>query len=273
VSTSSHWNEHARRWRHIGGPLRPCAADLEQVQRSLARHFGPHLVGARALLLGVTPELARLALPGDLTLAAFDQSLPMIEAVWPGDTERRSARVGDWFELNLPEGSVGIALGDGCFSLLDYPTGYRRLAVSLGRVLRSGGLFSIRVFCRPPQPEPLAALLETLLAREIGNFHAFKWRLAMSLQGDDIAQGVRVDRVWRTFVARLGTAAELAERLDWPVEEVQTIDNYRDSASVYTYSTVPELVQQLEPELELVEEWRGSYELAERCPQLLFRRR
>jgi SAM-dependent methyltransferase len=207
-----------------------------------------------------------------MELLAVDQSQAMIDAVWPGDTERRRARVGDWFALSLADGSVAIALGDGCFSLLDFPRGYLRFAASVARVLAPGGLFSIRLFCRPPAPESPDAVFAALEARRIGNFHAFKWRLAMALQGDDITRGVPVESVWSAFQARLGDASPAAGRLGWAVEEVQTIDNYRGSASVYTFPTVAEVRRALDC-FELVEEWRGEYELGERCPTLLFRRR
>ncbi len=208
-----------------------------------------------------------------MELLAFDQSQAMIDAVWPGDDELRRARVGDWFALDLADGSVGIALGDGCFSLLDYPHGYQRFAASLARVLARGGLFSIRLFCRPQRPEPLEDVFAALEARQIGSFHAFKWRLAMALHGDEIRRGIAVDAVWREFQARVGDGAELACRMGWPVAEVQTIDNYRGSPNVYTYPKVEEVSLQLGDRFELLEEWRGNYELGERCPQLLFRRR
>jgi SAM-dependent methyltransferase len=246
---------------------------VEQVQRSLARHFCHDGHRSQALLFGITPELALLPLPVDVELVAFDLSEPMIAAVWPGDTARRRARVGNWFALDLPEASVCIALGDGCLSTLAYPLDYRRFALSLARVLQPGGLFSLRAFCRPHRCERVDDVFADLLAARIGNFHVFKWRLAMALQGDDTAQGVQLARIWDTFQERAGGARELAARLGWPVEEVLTIDNYRASESVYTYSTVAELVAQMGAEFEIVEEWRGRYELAERCPQLLFRRR
>jgi len=275
ANDSTHWSEHARRWAAIRSPLRPGATDLAQVERALVRHIsqGNRHLPARALLCGVTPELAQLPLPLPMELLAFDQSAAMIAAVWPGDNEQRRARVGDWFALDLADASVGIALGDGCFSLLDYPEGYERFAASLARVLAPGALFSIRLFCRPEVRETLAAVLEALQKRQIGNFHAFKWRLAMALQGDEIAHGIAVETIWSVFQQRVGEAPELAARMGWALEEVQTIDNYRGSSAVYTYPTVREVSAVLGGRFELLEEWRGEYELAERCPQLLFRRR
>jgi SAM-dependent methyltransferase len=275
MTESSHWAMHARRWQHIGFPLRPSPADLQQVLRAFGRHFVGAPVSAkpaRALLFGVTPELARLELgfPADLT--AFDESPAMIAAVWPGDTSTRRARVGDWCALDLPNASIDLALGDGCLSMLPYPEGYRRLADSLARVLAPGGLFSIRLFCRPEPAESVEHVFAELFAGHVGNFHVFKWRLAMALQGDSVQVGVNLDSIWRAFQAHTGGAQVLAERLAWPLDEVSTIDNYRGSTSSYTYATAAEVVSQFATDFALIEEWRGSYELAERCPQLLFRR-
>lgn len=270
--TDSHWAEHARRWQHVGALLRPCEAEIAHVAGSLVRHFSPR-ESARALLCGVTPELARLRLPMDMPLYAVDQSAPMISAVWPGDGPLRRALQGDWLALDLEDRSVDIALGDGCLTLLDFPNGHRRLSASLGRVLVPGGLFSIRSFCRPEPAESLEAVLDALFAKRIGNFHAFKWRLAMALHGDDATRGVHLADVWRTFRERCGGAAEIAQRCGYPIDEVLTIDNYREASASYSFATVAEVVSQFEAEFELIERWHGSYELSERCPLLLFRRR
>jgi len=273
MGEGSHWTQHAKRWQHIGPPLRPCVADLMQVKASLARHLSPKLSTLGALLLGVTPELAELHLPATMQLVAVDQSQAMIDGVWPGDTDCRQAKLGDWHTLDLADGSIGLVLGDGCFSTLDYPTGYRRLASSLSRVVAQAGVFSIRVFCRPARAESVDALFQAMLAGNIGNFHVFKWRLAMALQGDDPARGVGLDSIWRMFQERTDGAQAVVKRLGWPANEVLTIDNYRASSAAYSFSTVAEVVAELGPEFELVEEWHGRYELAERCPLLLFRRR
>jgi SAM-dependent methyltransferase len=224
----------------------------------------------RALLLGVTPELAVIPWQRPCELVAVDESEAMIARVWPGDAPHRRAIRGSWFDLPVSPHSLDCVMGDGCFTVIDYPDGYRKLAASLARVLVSGGLFSVRLFCRPARPERLEDVFEALEAGRIGNFHAFKWRLAMALHRDDIARGVAVADVWTAFHERVHDRAALARRLAWPLAEVETIDNYRGANARYTYPTVEEVVAVLAAEFELLNEWRGRYELAERCPQLLF---
>lgn len=269
---SSHWARHAQQWAHIKPPLRPSTADLAQVRAVIARHYWGDGDSA-ALLFGVTPELAALTFPPGMKLWAFDQSQPMITALWPGDTAQRAARVGNWFSLDLPDDSIGLALGDGCLSTLDYPTGYQHFAASLARVLEPEGLFLIRAFCRPHSAEHPDEVFDALLGGTIGNFHVFKWRLAMALQGDDPARGVVLGSIWDAFQARVPDARALAEQTGFPLNEVLTIDSYRGSSAAYSYSSVAEVVTALGARFELLQEWRGDYELAGRCPQLLFRKR
>jgi hypothetical protein len=65
----------------------------------------------------------------------------------------------------------------------------------------------------------------------------------------------------------------LAEQTGFPLDEVSTIDSYRGSSAAYSYSSVAEVVTALGARFELLQEWRGDYELAGRCPQLLFKKR
>jgi hypothetical protein len=63
------------------------------------------------------------------------------------------------------------------------------------RVLRPGGLFSHRFFLRPERGEKTDSVFDELRAGRIGNFHIFKWRLAMSMHGA-IEDGVRLGDIW-----------------------------------------------------------------------------
>lgn len=54
---------------------------------------------------------------------------------------------------------------------------------------------------------------------------------------------------------------------------IGTIEGYREIEERYSYSTERELTHSLAAAFEVVETWRPSYELGERCPHLSFRRR
>jgi SAM-dependent methyltransferase len=271
----SHWNEYARRWQLIGPPLRPGRVDVEHVSRSVSCHRTLREASCRdpepALLLGVTPELASISWQPPFELLAVDKSEGMLAAVWPGDSQSRRAKLGDWLELSLPPASVGLVMGDGVFSLLQYPDDYRRLAENVALVLRAGGLFALRAFTRVEPAESIADVFGKLYAGGIGSFHAFKWRLAMALQGD-ATRGVDLASIWECFRAHVASNSELAQQTGFPEQEIESIDSYRGVAERYSYSTASELVSLLAPKLDLLEQWLPTYELGERCPHLLFRR-
>lgn len=269
----SHWNAYAARFKLVGPPLRPCPADTRHLRDSVARH-APRAWNAplRALLLGVTPEIAGIDWQPPVELLAVDRAAGMVEAVWPGDTGARRAEVGDWLELEPPAGGFALVLGDGVLSLFEYPSEYAKLASALARLVRPGGLLWLRLFCRPEPCESVDEVFEALRAGRIGNFHVFKWRLAMALQGD-ATRGVRLADIWEQLSLRAASPSELARLTGWPEPEISTIEGYRDVRDRYSYSTAREVVTCLAPAFELVETWYPDYELGERCPHLTLRRR
>jgi hypothetical protein len=273
-SRPEHWNAQAARWQLVGAPLRPAPADIEYLTASV-RRLCPPLQGSeprRALLLGVTPEIANIAWQPPVRLVALDQAEAMVRAVWPGDTATRRAVVGDWLTVQLAEASFDLALGDGIFSLFAFPDGYGELARALARAVKPAGLLSVRLFCRPEASESLDALFAELFGGAIGSFHVFKWRLAMALQGD-ATRGVRLADIWTTFCERAGSVSHVARRTAWPEPVVATLEGYRDVEDRYSFSTEREVIASLSRTFELVEAWRPNYELGERCPHLSFRRR
>lgn len=267
---STHWNAHALRWQLIGAPLRPAAADLEFLRATVDRYraqAGP----ASALLLGVTPEIAEMTWDFPLTLVAVDKSEGMVNGVWPGDTATRRAVVGDWLSMQLAEAPFELVLGDGVFTLFDYPQGYATLAAVLARFTQVGALFCVRAFCRVTPAEPLERVFADAFEGRIGNFNVFKWRLAMALQGD-ATRGVRLARIWDAFSAGAGSVESFAARSGFPAPVVGTIAGYRDVDDCYSFSTESEVARSLAPHFELLESWHPTYELGERCPHLTFRR-
>jgi hypothetical protein len=268
----SHWNAYAARFRLVGRPLRPGPEDIALLKDSVHRLARFPSSGAAALLLGVTSELAEIEWDTPLELLAVDKAEGMVRAVWPGDNARRRAIVGDWLELTPPPGGFELALGDGVLSIFDYPAGYLRLGEALGQLVRPGGLLWLRLFCRPEPGETVSEVLAALEAGSIGNFHVFKWRLAMALQGD-ATQGVRLADIWSCFERETGGVQAVAEKSGYPHEEVATIEAYRGVGDRYSFSTAAEVEQALSRDFELLETRRPSYELGSRCPHLIFRRR
>ncbi len=267
----SHWNKHAQQWRYVKAPLRPCAEDIALIEQTLARHFPPQTT-LNALMLGVTPELAANRWRPALKLVAVDNTLAMINSVWPKDDAHRNALCGNWLQLPVQDACMDLALIDGGLPAISFPHAHRKLATQLHRVLKPGGLFVARIFARPANTESVDDVLAATHGRQIGNFHVFKWRLAMALQGENSSKGVRVDDVWQTYEKHIGPHARLEQLTGWPIEEISTIDAYRGSRAIYHFPSVAEMIGALADELVCVERMHATYELAERCPTLVFRR-
>lgn len=270
------FDKHAQNWHLFGSPLRPCAADMQLMQRGFndwrtiypaAPAGGP----LKALLLGVTPEIAthEWGVPVDLT--AVDISQAMINTVWPGETAMRHAHCADWMTMPVAQHDFDMLLADGVFTLLGYSAGYKKLAQIIQHCLKPDGLFMLRAFCRPATPKTLTDIFDDLWKRRIGSLHAFKWRLAMALQGDDIHLGVPVTKVWDAYHANVPDPQRLAQATGWPMDVLATMDAYRDSAAIYTFPSMDELITIITPHLSCTHHETASYELAECCPTLYFK--
>lgn len=270
---STFWNDIPAAWDLIGPPLRPSPADVAIIENSL-----PGLSSCRSpassfrtLLLGVTPEIATLHWPAGTRLTAVDRAAGMIAKVWPGNREDRTALCGDWLNLPFKERSFDFVIGDGCLLLLDYPDAYRRLADGVRQVLAEQGSLMLRVFCRPRQAETVDAVFQALQARQIGSFDAFKWRFLMAVQGEDVLRGVGLAEAWEIWHEIVPDPGAFAAKYDWPLAKVSVMDAYRNDPSTYHFPSVDEACTAMGSALMLAEQMHGAYELADRCPHLLFR--
>jgi SAM-dependent methyltransferase len=270
-----HWRKFAYLWSLLGSPLRPCAEDVE-IFGELVADTG--LIGnageKQALLLGITPELATAPWLQAFRLIAVEQSRAMIDGVWPGNNDHRKAVCADWSRAPFSDGSFDLAVSDGCMTSVGFPDELARLLASVQRCLRRDGYLLLRLFCRPDVPESPEAVLAALRSGAIGNFHAFKWRLAMAIQGMADGFDVAVDQVWKVWNATDIDTDKLAKERGWPPGQVSTIESYRGSTARYNFMRFGATIGRLqEAGFELVAKRTGSYELAERCPIVLLRKR
>lgn len=268
------WEREWLWWHRLSTPLRPAAEDIEILGRLIAQWCGARgRMRPEAVLLGVTPEIASMQWPEGTRLLAIDRSQGMIDNVWPERPYDGAMVVsGEWTNMPVAAGSRDVVTGDGCFSQLSYPEGYDALVNELRRVLKPGGLFAMRAFVRPEPAEPMDALLAELHAGKILNFHAFKWRFNMALQSD-IASGVRLRDIWDAFNEEFGDPSALAAQRGWPFETVETIHAYRGVEARYTYPSLSELREILSAGFSEVTCVYPTYEMADRCPTLLFEAR
>ena len=267
---SDHWRRHALQWHSVGPPLRPCHEDVAVAEQMVARAYRNVGGGSmRNALLGVTPELVGMTWPAGSRLLPVDRSIEMIREILPRRAAVPMAPVGaSWLALPLCDDSLDCVVGDGCFTVLENVEAHRRLCHELRRVLRPGRFFVIRLFVQPTKREPVATVFDDLEAGLIGNFHIFKWRLAMALH-DNLDEGVPVRDIWRCWTQAGVDAEDLAARLNWPIDVVSTIEVYRDSSARYTFPTLEEARAVLGEAFEELDCHVPDYELGSRCPTLL----
>lgn len=262
---NDHWDDHARQWENVGPPLRPDPLDVAYVERLLKK-----LTISQAVLLGVTPELAKMRWPSGAQLTAVDRNVGMVKHIWPH--ERISipaiAVLGTWEQLPFRTNSVDVVVGDGCYTLLVGKKNYGELSREVGRVLNPNGRFIMRFFLRPDTPELIEDVFADLRGKRIRNFHVLKWRIAMALHGS-FGSGVAVEDVWKAWKAADVDVDALVGDLGWSRSSIETIDVYRFSAARYSFATIGELRDALAPYFHEVSCYYPSYELGDRCPTFL----
>jgi SAM-dependent methyltransferase len=261
-----HWSDVAFHWDDYGPPLRPSPADVAVYEAWIDRACTGRGARMSALLLGVTPEIATLRWPAGARLTAIDRSAPMIARVWPGDVDGRRALEADWFAFDPGGERYDVIVGDGVFTILDFPGRFASLAARIRAWLAPGGTFLTRLFLRPAQAEPVDDVARDLREGRAGSIHAFKFRLAMALQRD-AATGVRMREVhdaWRDL--RIDADA-LARATGWPRREIETLHYFRGRDARLSFPTPDEMRASIAAAFD-VDEARvvDGYPMAGRCP-------
>ena len=270
-----YWSVYPQLRQHVGSPLCPAPDDV-RLMEALVKQVSRTTNGGslHAVLLGVTPDLARMSWPTETRLLALDHSWEMVQMVFPRDELSMQAIAvhGDWRALPVTDAKVDVVVGDGCYSQLENAASYQEVSAEVSRVLRQGGTFVMRFFVRPDPAESPAKVFADLAQGRIGNFHILKLRLAMALNAR-VDTGVRLGDIWEVWNAERLDAEILSQRFNWPRASISTIDAYRDSDTRYTFPTLPELRSRLAEHFAELACHVPHYELGERCPTLLMTRR
>jgi hypothetical protein len=267
-----HWGVMAYHWDAYGPPLRPSPPDIAAMEDSVRAWRGEgDTHGPRVLLLGVTPEIAGMEWPSGTRLTAIDRSEPMIAHVWPGDVAGlRTAIRADWFDYDY--GRIDIVIGDGVFAIMRYPDQYRELVGKIAAALPAGGLFITRPFLQATEREASERVVRDLAEGRIVSIHAFKFRLAMSMQScaeDGVRQGDVFDAVGRAGI----DCDTLAELTGWSELEIDTLRIYEGKDARLSFPSAEEMAALMTEHFETVGETRFDYEMGERCPVMTYRRR
>jgi SAM-dependent methyltransferase len=255
-----HQKIYHRAWSQLGPPLRPPPDVIVAVKEQI------NDIRGRALLLGVTPELADVA----PHLVAVDRNFSMVANVWPGNTPSRCALVGDWRRPSFKPDAFSICIGDGSLAFLTFPDETVKLFRELNQILKAGGRMVFRLYLAPDVAETISVLQEEALSGKIKSFHAFKMRLAMALAAQQSAPQICVAAILDAFNSLFGDRQELARTTGWRREQIDTIDFYKDSTVSFT---LPKKDQLLSVVSEVCRNARlapsGTYEMSELCPLLV----
>lgn len=261
-----HWHRYARSWGLLGPPLRPSPEDVRLFEDVVARSTRRPL---RALLLGVTPEIATMGWPAGAELTAIDRNASMIAGVFPTSGLPPGARAveGDWLKMPFEEHAFDVVIGDGCLTTLEFGA-YGSFAEACRRVLDRDGALVLRLFVSPEERETLEEIAGDLWAGRIGSFHVLKWRVAMAGERDD-GEHVRLGKVYDAYRRVVPEPARLASHLGWDEGVIGTIEAYRDNDTRYSFPTLAAVRRALSDAFVEKACDVPGYELGARCPRLV----
>jgi SAM-dependent methyltransferase len=243
------------------------------MQRLVAESAAPaHRRGPRALMLGVTPEIATMRWPAGTRLLALDASEGMIRNVWPAAEVSGAAALADWAAMPVRDGAYDLAIADAFLTSVPYPDGFKVVVAELRRVLKDDGTFVMREFARPEDREPLDTVFADLREGRMADLGAFIWRLAMALHGD-LAAGVRLGDVWDAWQARVPEPEQLMRSLGWPLEPLRQLPPYRGHEGRMWFPTLDEAREVFSRGFEQVECHVPAYAGGDRYPTVVFKPR
>lgn len=260
---TNYWNNHAKLWNLIGSPLRPNHEDI-----AILKHYIESLdlqsKKSKCLLLGVTPEIVHLLQKLHMDFYAVDFSAEMVLTLRDNHLSSQYI-IGDWLNMPFINASFDLIIGDGCFTAVGNSNNIKKLLNESFRLLKKNGVLINRWFTAPDTQENIQDVLNT----PENNFHAFKWRMAMSLQYN-FTQGVVLDALWKIFEENKN---ELLNKKKWQHLEFSTIDSYKSIFTSYAFPSIAELRNLVSDNFDIDDIKHASYHLHERCPIILLKKK
>lgn len=251
-----HWKNYQTRWHLLEPPLRPARDVVDAIVAAVGEQ------SSNVLLLGVTPELVE----SFEHLTAVDKSAEMIGALWQPAKSTQVVRHANWLDMDDSFGRYSAVVGDCSMNALQSADEIDTLVRVVSARLVDGATFACRVFERPDEPITDDDLRIGIDGATHGNFHAFKWQIAMSL-AEQSGTPVRVTDILSRFNRLFPVRESVAEKTGWPMEVINTIDVYEQSDMSLCFPNRQEFEQHFAQGFREFE-WLacGTYDLAERCP-------
>lgn len=254
MTTNSHWAKRSQHWSRSTPPLRYDSVALQTLK---------DLIGTRTnriVLLGVTRELAE-SFPNIL---AIDSEPNMIEKVWIGNSDQKSAHLGDWLTVELADNTYSATIGDGSINQVAFPHDQKRLLTRILNWLEPGGIFACRMYTRPDVPLTKTDLIKEGLAPTV-NWSAYRRMLSMYLAERD-GQTIKTSKITELFNDLFPDRSVLP----WTDEQLEMIDTYATSRLKSCLPTRRELEQIFPDGVDVQFIDTGNYDLAEYCPIMTF---
>ena len=257
-------------WSNLGAPLRPSPSDNTLVQREGA-NLHP---GGRVVVLGLTPETVNGTWPPGIELIAIDHSPAMVAALWPqpGAPAYASVLLANWLAMPLANSVADLVCADGSHTQVTFPYGFGILAGEIHRILRPAGRLLARAFIRPDVAEPMDQIATDLAAGWVGSVHALKLRLLAALHGRN-GHGTCLGDAWTAWKSMPLPPQAHKNAPGWTHGELAGIEGYRGLETRYYLPTLAELRKAHAGHFDELANHIGAYELAERCPTLVWQRR
>jgi SAM-dependent methyltransferase len=224
----------------------------------------------RILVLGVTPEVVQLGWPLDAHIVGIDSSPAMVASLWQGNGSTPShVTCARWQQMPVSDGAFDVVVGDGSLNALPSLDEYGEVLDEVSRVLKPGGVLVLRCFVRPPNVETPERVLLNAMAGEFPTTAAFRLRFAFAVADADGSIGLKA--LHDAFNALVPDRDALARITGWPRQDIDRVDNDKDSRVRLTFPTQSQLVSVSEPIFRIEGSARGTYTQADHCPTFLFR--
>ena len=273
-SKRSYWEALAGRGATppLPPPSRPSGEDIAGFEAGAMALAATLDRAPDVLILGLTRGIVSMHWPKRSSLVAMDWSGAMLRRVWPESSLPAAVRlvIGDWRQMPVADGSVDLAIGDGCLASQNSFADCAEVIREVWRVLRPGGRFVHRCFSRPDAAENVDRLFEELRAGVIPAFEQFRWRLAMALHPP--GEGVLTARAWREWRDRVEDPRALCARLGWSATDASSIDAWNTRDVRVPLPTLGELAALWEGRFVLLERRIPAYPMGARFPTLVLRR-